>query len=125
VIAVRGRFVFLGLDDLNAVFTHQTTYTPLPDVQSQFVQLFGHAWPAITLQVKAMLLSNIRQNYHIVALFLAHWANPPCKKATRGDTHNTAQKLNRPFFFPGVDKDEPHRLWPAKKIAIVFNTSLA
>jgi hypothetical protein len=30
-----------------------------------------------------------------------------------------------PNFFPGVNEGEPHRLWPAKKIADFFDTSLS
>ena len=29
--------------------------------------------------------------------------------------HNAAQKCNWPFFFSGVDKSKPQRLWPAKQ----------
>ena len=60
------------------------------------------------------------QDHHIIALALAHWPYSPGAEAARSYLHNTAEKLNRPFFFPDVDKGEPHRLWPAKKIAAFF-----
>ena len=47
VITVSCYLVFLGADDLDAVIAHQTTYAPVPNVHSQFLQLFSHAWPPI------------------------------------------------------------------------------
>ena len=57
------------------------------------------------------------QDHHIVALSLAHWADPPSAETTRRDPHDLAEKFVRPFFFPGVNEGKPHRLCPAKKIA--------
>jgi hypothetical protein len=65
-----------------------------------------------------MLLTDMGQKHHVVPLALAHWAVPPSTKPTRGDLHDTAEKLYGPSFLPGVDEGEPHRLWPAKKIAV-------
>lgn len=70
-----------------------------------------------------MLFADMGQYHDVIALLLAHWARPPRTKAARCDLHNAAQKLNWPFFFLGVDKGEPHRLWPAKKMVAFFNTS--
>ena len=72
-----------------------------------------------------MLLTDVCQKHHIITLALAHRPLPPSAKPTRCDLHNSAEKLYRPNFFPGVDKGEPHRLWPAKKIAAFFSTSLS
>ena len=70
-----------------------------------------------------MLFSDVGQNYHVIALPLAHWADTPCTKTPRCNLHDPAQKFDRPYFFPGVDKGKPQRLLPAKKIAAIFSTS--
>ena len=49
VIALRRSSIFLGPDDLNAVITHQTAHTPVPNLHSQLLQLFGYPWPSVTL----------------------------------------------------------------------------
>jgi hypothetical protein len=71
-----------------------------------------------------MLLTDMGQDHHIIALSLAHRSYPPRTKTPRGDLHHTAEKLDGPFFFPGIDEGEPHRLWPAKKMVAFFSTSL-
>ena len=75
--------------------------------------------PGIPGQIKSVWVAgsprNTHQDHHVIALTLAHRANPPSAKATRCDPHNFAEKLNRPNFFPDFDEGEPHRLWPAKK----------
>ena len=72
-----------------------------------------------------MLLTDVGKYHHVVTLSLAHGPHPPSTKTPRGYLHDAAQKLHRPNFFPGVDESKPHRLWPAKKIAAFFNTSLS
>jgi hypothetical protein len=44
------------------------------------------------------------QKHHIITLTLAHRAHLPSTKPPRCDPHNLAEKLDRPFFFPGVDE---------------------
>src|SRR5690606_22410125 len=87
--------------------------------------LLGHTGSTIALQAQAVLFADMRQDHHIVTLSAAHRAVSPRAKSSRGDLHNPAEKFDRPLFFPSVDKGEPHRLWPAKKIAAFFNTSLS
>jgi hypothetical protein len=49
VIAVSRCFVFACFNDLDAVLTHQAANPTVPNIHPQFLQLFGHAWPAIAL----------------------------------------------------------------------------
>jgi len=77
MIAVSCCLVFLSSDDLDAVLAHQTPNSPVPDVQSQFLQLASHPGPPIALQAKAMLVANMSQDHHIITLSLAHRANAP------------------------------------------------
>jgi len=62
-----------------------------------------------------MLFTDMSQDHQIIPLSLAHWAKPPSTEASRCNPQNLAEKRNRPFFFPGVNEGEPHRLWSAKK----------
>ena len=103
------------LTDLNVVLTHQTTDATVPNLPSRFLQLLSHAWPAIALQAKPMLLMNMGPKHHIIALSLAHWTYPPSTEPTRRDLPDTAEKFHGPNFFAAVNEGEPHRLWPAKK----------
>ena len=50
MVAVSRGFVFLGSDDLDAIFAHQAANTPVPHAQPQFLQFFGHPWPPIAMQ---------------------------------------------------------------------------
>ena len=93
-----------------------------------FLQFFGHtgsptlieckhstAVQCIALQAKAVLLTYMGQNHHVITLTLAHWTYLPSTKATRCDLHNPAQKLHWPNFFPSFDESKSHRFWLAKK----------
>jgi hypothetical protein len=110
VIAIRRCLVFLGSDDLDTILTHQTTYTPVPDIQPQLLQLFGHTGAAIALQTKTVLLTDMDQKYHIIPLALAHGTYPPSPEPARCDLHNATEKLYGPNFFPGIDESKPHPL---------------
>jgi hypothetical protein len=88
----------------------ETTYAAVPDVQSQLLQLFGHARSTIALQAQAVLFTDMGQDHHIIVLTLAHRTPPPRTQPARCDLHNTAEKFYRPFFFPGFDERKPHPL---------------
>ena len=47
VIAVGGALELAGANDLNAVLTHQSPDAALANLHTQFVQLLGHARPAV------------------------------------------------------------------------------
>ena len=49
-IAIRHPRVFMGSDDLDVIFAHQTDYAPVSDLQPQLLQFFSHPWPSITLK---------------------------------------------------------------------------
>jgi|GEM_PF-2161982 len=57
-----------------------------------------------------MLFANMSEKDHIVSLPLAHWAASPRTKPTRCNLHDTAEKLDRPIFFPGINEGKPHPL---------------
>ena len=111
VVAVSRGFIFLCSDDLNVVLTHQTSDAPVPNLPSQR----SYAWPAIALQAQAVLLTDMGQKHHIIALSLAHWTYPPSTEPTRRDLPDTAEKFHGPNFFSGVDARKSSQLWPANK----------
>ena len=111
MVAVSRGFIFLCSDDLNVVLTHQTSDAPVPNLPSQR----SYAWPAIALQAQAVLLTDMGQKHHIIALSLAHWTYPPSTEPTRRDLPDTAKKFHGPNFFAAVNEGKPYRLWPAKK----------
>ena len=115
VVAVSRGFILLCSDDLNVVLTHQTTDATVPNLPSRFLQLLSHAWPAIALQAQAVLLTDMGQQHHIIALSLAHWTYPPSTNPTRRDLPDTAEKFHGPDFFPGVDARKSNQLRPANK----------
>jgi hypothetical protein len=67
-----------------------------------------------------MLLTDVGQKHHIISLPLAHWAYPPSMEPTKCDLHDPAEKFHRPNFFAGVNEGEPHRHWPEKKFAALY-----
>jgi len=79
VIAIRRCFVSLGSDDLDTILTHQTSYTPVPNIQPRLLQLFGHTGAAIALQAKAVLLTDMGQKYHIITLAPLMLVNKHCR----------------------------------------------
>nr|WP_240611061.1 hypothetical protein [Oceaniglobus ichthyenteri] len=108
--------VFLGLDNLDAILSHQSAHVPLPNLIPQFLQFFGHARLTIALQAHAALCADIRQDHHITAVPAAHWAVSPPAKSSQCDLRDAAEKLHRPNFFSSIGKSKAHRLWPAEKL---------
>ena len=70
VIAVGGRLELAGPNDLNAIMSHQATNSALTNLQTQLVQLLGHARPAVAAQAQTMLIANVRQEHHVASLAL-------------------------------------------------------
>ena len=68
VIAVRSRFEFASPNDLYAILAHQSPDTALADADAQFVQLLGHARPAVAAQAQAVLVADMGQEHPITPL---------------------------------------------------------
>ena len=83
VISVCGGFVFACSDDANAVVTHQTAHTAMPNHQANLFQLLSHSWAAITPQAEVMLFTDMGQQHHVVTLALTDWTDTPSPEATR------------------------------------------
>jgi glutamate-1-semialdehyde aminotransferase len=49
----------------NPVFAHHATDAPMTDIDTDLLQLFGHAGPAVAARAQARLLFDVRQNHHI------------------------------------------------------------
>ena len=60
---------------MDAVLAHQTANAPLANTQTQFVEFFGHAWPAIAAQAAAMLFTDMRQDHHVTGLPPGKWSS--------------------------------------------------
>jgi len=67
--------------------------------------------------ILGLLLSNMRQQHHIRALALAHWAGAKSPKPTRANIHNLAQAVYRSASTILLHEPKPHgfgsrrRLW--------------
>jgi len=53
--------VFARSHDRYAVLTHQAAYAAMPNVQANFLQIFGHPWSTVTAQAEAGLFFDVRQ----------------------------------------------------------------
>ena len=95
VVAVRGRLELLVPLYCNAVLSHQTANAAMPDIKAKFLQLFGHAGPAVTAERQAKLFSDVGQQHHVRSLSSTSWAGTPGAVTSRADVHNFAQAVHR------------------------------
>src|SRR6056297_669527 len=61
VVAICRDLVFARSHDRYAVLTHQAAYAAMPNVQANFLQIFGHPWSTVTAQAEAGLFFDVRQ----------------------------------------------------------------
>jgi hypothetical protein len=108
VIAVSGRFEFPRSFNDDPVLAHQSPDTPVPHVDTNLLQLFGHPGPSVAAQAQARLLLDMRQNDHVHVLPTAGGAAAGRPQATWTDIHNPAQAVDgeSPTLF--FDEPEPH-----------------
>jgi len=90
VIAVRRRFELACPFNDNPVLSHQPPNTPVPHINPDFLQFFGHARAAIAAQAQARLLLDVGQNHHVRALPAAGGAAAIGPQATWTDIHHAA-----------------------------------
>ena len=62
VIAVRRRLEFTCSFNDNSILAHQPTDAPVPNVDTNFLQLFGHSRAAVAAQAQARLLLDVGQS---------------------------------------------------------------
>ena len=79
MIAVGCCLVFSGSDNLYPIVPHQAPHAAVPYVQPQFLQFLGHPGPAVALQAKAVLFSDMSQNHHIITLTPLMLVNKHCR----------------------------------------------
>ena len=77
----------------------------------------------MALQAKPMLLMNMGQKHHIIALSLAHWTYPPSTEPTRRDLPDTAKKFHGPNFFAAVNEGEPRQAGTRLRTSLPFSIS--
>ena len=65
-------------------------------------------------KAQPILLTDVRQHFHITALPQAYRPCQPFAKATGRHRHDPADRLNLPDMPPFFNKREPHDFWPAK-----------
>ena len=68
-----------GWSEFGTVATESARSTPHATRILAFLQLLSHAWPAIALQAQAVLLTDMSQDYHIIALSPLMLANKHCR----------------------------------------------
>ena len=81
-VAVGGALELPAADNLDAVLTHQTANATLADPDAQFVQLLGHAWPAVAAQAQAVLVADMGQEHHVAPLATRWWPMLPGMEPT-------------------------------------------
>jgi hypothetical protein len=72
------------------VLAYQTPHTPMPDIDANLLEFFGHPRPAIAAQTQARLLLDMRQNNHVHVLSAAGWTAPEGTQPARADIHHPA-----------------------------------
>jgi len=96
------------------VFLSNATDAPVPDIDTDLLQFFGHSWAAIAAQAQARLLLDMRQNHHIHALPAAGRTAAERPQSAGADIHHPTQPIDResPALF--FNEPEPHGFWLAK-----------
>ena len=61
------------------------------DADAQFVQLIGHAWPAVAAQAQTMLIADMRQEHHVAPLPMRWGPVLPGIEPAFRHPHQTAQ----------------------------------
>lgn len=95
MIAVGGALELAAAKDPDAVLAHQSPDTTLADAKTQFVEFFGHAWPAIAAQAAAMLFTDMRQDRHVTPLALRRRPLLPGPEPAVSHPHQAAQTAAR------------------------------
>ena len=90
------------------VFPTNAPDTPMPHIDTDFLQFFGHPRAAIAAKAQPRLFLDMRQNDHIRALSATGRAAAYGPQSARADVHHLTQPLGweRPITF--FDKPEPH-----------------
>ena len=114
MVAIRRRLEFACSFNDDPVFAHQPPDTPVPHIDADFLQFFGHPRAAIAAQAQTRLLLDVGQNDHIQALPAAGRAAAYGPQAARADVHHLTQPIRweRPNVF--FDEPEPYGFWLAK-----------
>jgi len=90
------------------VFPTNAAYSPMPNLQANFLQLLSHPGAAIAAQAEARLLLDMRQNNHVRALPPAGGAATERPQTTRADVHHMTETVSRKGPFVFFDEPEPH-----------------
>lgn len=114
MVAVRRRFEFPRPFNDNSVLTHQPPDTPVPDIDANLLEFFGHPGPAMAAKAQPRLLLDVRQNDHVHVLPAAGRAAAKGSQPTRADIHHLAQPVDRESSTLFFDEPEPHGFWLAK-----------
>ena len=90
------------------VFPTNAPDPPVPNIDPNFLQFFGHSWAAIAAQAQTRLFLDVGQNNHVRALPAAGGAAAEGPQATRADIHHPAQAFDRERRTVFFDKPKPH-----------------
>ena len=63
----------------------------LANPQAQFIQLLGHARPAVAANAQAVLIAVMRQQHHIAPLSVRRWSMLPSPEAPLRHANQAAQ----------------------------------
>jgi hypothetical protein len=108
VVAVRRRLEFACSFNDDPVLAHQPPDTPVPHIDTDFLQFFGHPGAAIAAQAQARLFFDVGQNDHVCVLPAAGRTAAKGPQSARADVHHLTQPLGWKAAAMFLDEPEPH-----------------
>lgn len=107
----------------NPVLAHQSPDPAVPDIDADFLQLFGHPGAAVAAQAQPRLLLDVRQNNHVHVLPAAGGAAAERPQPARADIQHPAQTIDREGTTLFLDEPEPYGFRLAKNWVAFFRMS--